>query len=256
MTFAPGSMSLTGKLTPPRPADSVWRYMDLPRFMSLVQNRSLPFAAARAMEDKWEGSSTAPRPAYVDPTFDMTVTSTMQERLAKASTYISSWYQAEGESVAMWQLYGRSAGGVCIKATWDSLTSSLNGPVDVDGGYVTYLDSYSKPTVSVRNEYDMFMLKRDVFSHEREVRLLAHQPGSFGPIEYDAGNSLGFGGWADDDLPLVLPVPVDVEQLIESAYLAPSTPKWIEETVRKFVLDSGLAINLQRSTIEALPPRY
>jgi hypothetical protein len=249
-------MSLAGHATPPRPADSVWRYMDLPRFMSLLQNQALPFAAARAMEDKWEGSSTVPRPAYVDPTFDMTVTPSMQERLAKASTYISSWYRAKGESVAMWQLYGRSAGGVCIKSSWGSLTSSLGGPIDVDGGYVQYVRSYSRGRIPALNEHDLFMHKRDVFSHEKEVRLLAHQPGSFDPITYDGGYSLGFGDMFPADLPMVLAIPVDVARLVKSAYLAPSTPVWVEETIRRFVQDSGMGINLQRSRIEALPPRH
>jgi hypothetical protein len=41
-----------------RPADqeSVWRYMDLARFLSLLQTSALHFARADQMSDRWEGS--------------------------------------------------------------------------------------------------------------------------------------------------------------------------------------------------------
>lgn len=35
----------------------VWRYMDLSRYLSLLQTKSLAFARADQMSDRWEGRS-------------------------------------------------------------------------------------------------------------------------------------------------------------------------------------------------------
>lgn len=40
----------------PAPGEHVWRYMDLARYLSLLDNEALHFARADQMADRWEGS--------------------------------------------------------------------------------------------------------------------------------------------------------------------------------------------------------
>jgi hypothetical protein len=43
------------ELVEPGGGDSVWRYMDLARFVSLLDRSALFFTQASRMVDKWEG---------------------------------------------------------------------------------------------------------------------------------------------------------------------------------------------------------
>jgi hypothetical protein len=38
----------------------LWRYVDLPKFLSMLQHDALHFARSDSMEDKFEGSTTEP----------------------------------------------------------------------------------------------------------------------------------------------------------------------------------------------------
>src|SRR5689334_19227299 len=115
---------------PTHPDISVWRFMDLSKFVDLLQQHRLFFARVDALGDPFEGTitrRTAETAAdvilrrYVEPVWkeqagppDKIVEAmrcTMQkarEHFREKQAYVSCWHMNEHESAAMWKLYSRS----------------------------------------------------------------------------------------------------------------------------------------------------
>src|SRR5258708_6357986 len=173
------------------PEDTViWRYVSLPKFLSLVASQALFFARADRLGDPFEGTFPTQN---LDPTYESVAevvgpyianAAGEKERLTqkfldgvrslRPKTLINCWYSSPHESAAMWGLYAGEEGGVCIQSTVGSLKRSLHhhGAVpEVFIGAVRYID-YSVAAIPMTNLPHAFWTKRISFSHEREIRAL------------------------------------------------------------------------------------
>src|SRR5215470_10304141 len=112
---------------------SVWRYLDLAKFVSLLKDRALYLARADSFEDKWEGSfgaldaaereRAAPkRPKKLDAA---TYSYWVLPRLLPANTFLNCWHVNNGESEAMWSLYTTRTYGVALQSTITRLSRAL-----------------------------------------------------------------------------------------------------------------------------------
>jgi hypothetical protein len=164
----------------------IWRYMDLAKYLSMLDRRRLFFARATLLDDPFEGSSTKMMVSareYVranretDPALaeykDMpeAVFTQMGDifRQSVQSYLISCWHMNEHESAAMWKLYSSSNEAVCIRSTYRRLRRCL--PQCVFVGEVSYID-YETEGFSPRNVFNAIMHKRLSFAHERELRAI------------------------------------------------------------------------------------
>ncbi len=121
---------------------TIWRYMDLARFVSILATRRLWFAkAATLRDDSYEGFAKAAR-LTVPPGYDVPKwiarkmpdgnTSQISPRQmmadfsdnaaevcenAREYLYVNSWCLGESESMAMWQIYGSLGSGVALKSS-------------------------------------------------------------------------------------------------------------------------------------------
>lgn len=124
----------------PPPADldvKLWRYVDLSKFLHLVQNRQLHFCRADRLGDPFEGSSTRPtrdaifQQLSADPDVTEDVVNEYMSRLAmitqlgRQENYISCWHAADHESAAMWSLYSQSFESVALQTTFSKLAEQL-----------------------------------------------------------------------------------------------------------------------------------
>jgi hypothetical protein len=146
---------------------AIWRYMDLPRFVSMLATRGLWFAkAATLRDDPYEGFCKAicletpppddgPKCIREETTEGINVISLRQmiARLSQLSAayfenardhlYVNSWCLGESESMAMWQIYGAFGFGVAVKSSVGRFHRSAMFDVDsshYDFGKVTYHD--------------------------------------------------------------------------------------------------------------------
>lgn len=233
----------------PSSDDKLWRYMNLAKFISLLSTRKLYFASIDSFEDVFEGaySTNESREAILafnraiylhnkhqkchDDDFEgcsinseaetakeekiIRVMNVLMERtgkLLRRSTYVNCWHLSENESDAMWKLYS-SAGkdGIAIQTTYNNFKIAISSEVNVKVRKVQYID-YLNTYADIEEPY---WYKRKSFEYENEVRaLIAH-------TEYDLAG---------------LPVPVDLEKLIENIYVSPYAPPWYFDVV-KSVLD-------------------
>ena len=176
MPFVTGHDSFEDRIVPD--GASVWRYMDLARFVSMLEDASLVFPSAAVLQkaDKWEGAfgplnvQMRAENDDTDPPYGSGWTRWQRENYAKIM-YINCWHVSEDESAAMWDIYQREGRGVAVRSTWGDLTASLTGTRDVYGGYIRYID-YETTLVEEYNGFNAFMYKRRSFEHEREARLI------------------------------------------------------------------------------------
>lgn len=123
----------------------IWRYMDLPKFVSMLSTGHLWFSkAANLLDDPHEGFCDAahrefpsdeygPGPIEVQGPVGISFERMFAElsystaeacRNARDHLYLNSWCLAS-ESMAMWQIYSSLAYGVAIKSSVDQYQRAL-----------------------------------------------------------------------------------------------------------------------------------
>lgn len=213
----------------------------------MIQGRALHFARLDQMADRWEGAfgmaNAQARPEwYGDNWPQMAVQYPLMHDFRRTRIHIHCWHRSDVESAAMWSLYQRDGRGVAIQTTWERLTGSITEARDIHGGLVEYID-YNKVVIPEGNMFDPVLRKRLSFAHENEVRLIM-LTGRTAPDPTGEGQAIDLG-----PEPFVVPVPVDLAELVQGVHVAPDSPDWhfnlIEDVTRKYgfpfpVLQSAL----------------
>ncbi len=103
---------------------------------------------------------------------------------------------------------------------------------------VKYID-YDHEWISPDNMFSPFMYKRKSFEHENEARaVIARYPAELNQ-ETISGNGLK--------------VKVDILNLIERIYVAPSSPNWFAELVKEVVAKYGYDFQVMHSRLNDQP---
>lgn len=230
---------------------AVWRYMDLERYLSLLQSGCLHFARADQMADRWEGSysqvNIALRPELYGEHYEQIAASRIGARAGMLQrTHMNCWHLAAVESAAMWDIYQREGRGVAVRSTWGDLTGSITRERAVYGARVRYVD-YSSTFIPEGNVFDAFMHKRESFSHEKEVRFIM-LTGHSAPHPTGSETAIDLG-----PEPEVIPVSVDLARLVHDAYVAPDAPVWITEVIANVTSAYGYQFPVRQSDLGTDP---
>ena len=243
----------------PSPDTELWRYVDFPKFVSLLDSRQLFFTRADKFEDHFEGargfnfhkdaiySSLKPqltlkvkselkKNGIIHPTDDeieaglkieiLLLLKTQQKK--REEYFVSCWHANDMESEAMWKLYISAKNqGIAIQTTMERLCYSI-GNSNFELGEVNYI-SYEKPlgVDSVPVWY-----KRKAFQHEQEVRAIIKESGT------------SLEGKAID---------VDLDILIDKVYVSPSAPTWFASLVERTIGKYGLKKMVEHSKLDEEP---
>ena len=191
-----------------RPAPSeeskLWRYMGLPKYLSLLQDRSLFFCSLEMMarSDPFEGTLPASRfvhrkwasindvPEHIrdkflspdegDPEFKLQrLKDNAELRIRHAyasrkSYFINCWHLSEFESAAMWDIYSRRNEAIAILSSESRFQAAFaNAYQDIMGGKIAY-GEYSDEDFEMddSNAFTPVLHKRNSFSYEQEYRLV------------------------------------------------------------------------------------
>lgn len=245
----------------PEPTTRLWKFMDLSKFLSLIQRCELYFRRADCFDDPYEGArGTKKNEAYWDEYYKKwlveVVKSTKQitgkdvadkeahneslrllsqlKKIGKndrATTFVCCWHANEFESEAMWNLYTSDAKqGIAIQTSKESLYLALDREPSIAIGYVNYID-FKKDFTDIN---DAFFYKRNSFAHEKEVRcVIRHR---------DLKN-----------LPTGIYIPIDLNRLIENIYISPTSQPWFYDVVKNIVDKYDLKKNVLQSTLNEEP---
>lgn len=161
-------------------------------------------------------------------------------------TAVNCWHENDQESAAMWQLYLASNEGVAIETSFKRMSNSFAGvQEDVYIGHITYID-HEKEKIPLGNTLYPLVTKRKSFQHEREVRAVIWRglAGTNQLCDTKAPNPWGNHGEL---------VPVDMNLLIKTVYLAPGSPEWFVDIVQDVISRYGLKKPVKSSKIDEDP---
>lgn len=252
---------------PPESYAQVWRYMTLPKYLSLLQTGSLYFGRLDLMEDAWEG---APHMGGLEAevrnlgTARDDVRAVARQSLLnlaafqRRSTYVSCWHMAEEESAAMWSLYQQDNAGIAIQTDWHALNSSLDPWIPFLEAQVVY-GSHFEGGGKHFNLPASLCTKRRSFAHEREARILYldAQKEFKADMDYFKYQGTKIARPRDHalearlaELPSGIPMKADIKRLVGRVVLAPYMPPWVEEAVRETTARFGFEFPVGRSALD------
>jgi len=257
---------------PPDPAATIWRYMDLAKFLSVLDKSALYFARLDQLSnvDPFEGYYTSMNLQFEERKFEdmpqawkvekgikdekmfqsildsLKRTREVVKQLRKL-TFVSSWHVQEHESAAMWILYLKSQDGIAIQSTYQSFIDSLKDyqNFNVSSGMINYID-YNKEAIPMLNALLPYLYKRKSFEHERELRAIIWTP-------QDGKNDLTDPNKNKFKNVFGIYVPVNIDVLIGRVYIAPTSPSWMVELIEAIVKRFGLNKQVVHSSLSEVP---
>lgn len=228
----------------------LWRYIDLSKFVSLLQKKKLVLPRVDLLGDPFEGSLPMTYQSYIEyisqegiennnsiKKEDTEFMSKIRKALTK-SLYVSCWHMNEHESFAMWKIYRASNESLSIKTTYKKLRDII--PDSCYIGKVKYVD-FSTYELRGSNAVETFLIKRKNFEYEREVRIIM-------PNNFELTQALK----GEDTKPLES-IEMPLNELITAIYVSPDSPRWYEEIIVELCEQYGLYAPVRRSTLEGTP---
>lgn len=206
----------------------IWRYLDFPKFVSLLHEKKLFFVQACKLPDRFEGRWVKTN-TKLDEHF----------KKYKKFTCICCWQKSEKESALMWEVYPKSDYGIAIQSTFNRLRQSFVNENSIYCGEVNYTDSVlnSIPTSTL----EPFFRKRIYFKEENEIRAVYQE------IDMDEKKStidfVNYGAYFI----------VDLDKLIEKIYISPKAEKWFHNLVQSIVNKYELNKEVKMSSLGDTP---
>jgi hypothetical protein len=226
--------------------------MDLSKYVSLLQTAALFFSRVDFMDDPYEGAASHAnrnlRPV-VDP---RGVPQAVLDGISRHRqwerqwTFINCWHMNEFESDAMWRLYTRTTDAVAIQSTYARLHQVL--PSSAYLGVIEYID-YKTEWMPEGNAFYRFMHKRKSFEHERELRALIQVT----PLKPDPGGSAGQTFEYIENTEAGRAVQVELVELIEKIYIAPTAASWFRDVVKSITAKYGIDLPVVQSALDQKP---
>ncbi len=243
----------------------IWRYLDLSRFLALLENKALHFSHVFSFEDRYDGifnclteddyydvtdegkiiridsSSLDPRSAENSAKFKVFIG--LHHQALLNATGINCWRIDEGESHAMWRTFLKSDEGIAIESTVDNLIMAVSpGNYKLAIGKVRYID-YSQEKIPIDNILNAFFYKNKYFEHEKELRLICYLPNERvpGPVLLENRQSIPKNG---------VDLPVELSSLITAIYISPYAASWFGDIVAAVAKRFDLQVPVNTSVIK------
>jgi hypothetical protein len=240
----------------------LWRYMDLYKFVWLLENSALYFARADTLGDEFEGSfpetSKEQRlkewAAFVAKAEEeakrknLRPTNTPWEvisevrRWVRQWVWVSCWHSSDAESDAMWRVYGGyTAQSVAVRTDLASLQACV--PAGTEVVPVKYID-FRTECIPELELHAPFKHKRIEFKADQEVRAMIYNIPERSPgLVVPEGTNTEYGK-------IVL---VDLTKLLKAVHVAPKAQAGFPEMISKLVKRYSLNIPVERSSLGTTP---
>lgn len=209
----------------------VWRYVTLPKFISLLNSESLYLSRLDFLNDPHEGAFPRQMVEYRDflymkeGSLDRLPGHVLRNQDSRTCCYVNCWALSDFESEALWRLYCGPNEGIAIQSNYSKLIEVIRPDEELFLGCVTYLDyesqNFNNPWWPAGgNTFQPVMHKRLAFAHEQEVRI---------------AKWLHHYHLSETDRPSGVSVPIVINDLIENIYISPYAPEWYSKVVQDVV---------------------
>jgi hypothetical protein len=221
----------------------LWRYMDIAKFVSMLEQNAIWLARADTFGDKYEGRFPDEMREYIENAYEayddedddspVNDASDFQDYLVK-NTFISCWHHNLEENMVMWEIYGKETNAIAIQTTAKSIVNSID---------TSFISGYSLKMKNVEyknaNEIsgipryeDSFFRKRKHFSFEKEVRISLDTYNRSNPTKNTAyGHKLR--------------VPV-MSEMVHKVLIHPDSQDWFYDVVCSITTKYSLEVSVER----------
>ena len=235
---------------------TIWRYMSLAKFCSMLSRKALFFSLIGDMEDKYEGFIyPLVSPEEGNHLWRIEYSGYVIVREFARTALVSCWTESGYESSLMWEHYAGEE-GVAICTTFQNLKDSIrtDGELPIAFGQVEYVDYNDRevsrlgtaPLFHKRMEYReegevRAILPGPHWDPERDIRYQGNMPVAHIPLDPDVAEQRGRY------------IPVDLEVLVREVVLPPNSKPWFAEVVESVIRNSSISPRIMRSAIESPP---
>jgi hypothetical protein len=204
----------------------LWRYMDLAKFVSMLEKEAIWLARADTFGDKHEGRFPNEMREYIDKAYEdfdenddspVKDASDFQDYLVK-NTFISCWHHNLEENMVMWEIYGKDKNAVAIQTTVENLANNINSS-GLSGHSLIMKNVEYKNADEISGVLlyeDCFFKKRRHFSFEQEVRISLDTYFRLNPTK---------------DTPYGYELPVFPSGIIQKVLIHPDSSKWFYDVI-------------------------
>ena len=159
-------------------------------------------------------------------------------------TFISCWTRKEHEDMGLWQSYVRGS-GVATKTTFRALTNAMRTEERMHITEVQYID-FADEAMHDFNSLSPYIHKRIQYSGESELRAIIHLR------RFPAGVSV-VGEELAAQAPPGIPVPVDLDLLVQEIRVYPNAPSWFRTTIAAVAERFQLSCPVTVSEVDGIP---
>jgi hypothetical protein len=219
----------------------IWRYMDLAKFVSLLEQNALWLARADTFRDKHEGRFPDEMRKFIEKAYEgfddsdpspVKDADDFQDYLVK-NTFVSCWHKNSDENMVMWEIYGRDNNAVAIQTTVENIennidTSNLTGHSLILKSIV-YQNADEVSDVILYEE--CFFRKRSHFSFEQEVRISLDTYSRISPSK---------------NTPHGHKLPIHVNGLIDKVLVHPDSSGWFLDAINSITTKYGIHAPVMR----------
>lgn len=170
----------------------------------------------------------------------------LHQHLIRGRRFVNCWHLSEGESDAMWKLYSSSGESVCLETTYGQLQQQVPESEYSRIGLVNYLDYDRVTTPQGQGSFDPAFLKKDAFSHEKEVRI------SITELHTEEAKSNFFNELLSPNRSGIS-LKVDLNLLINQVRVNPLAPDWFLELVKYSTRKFGYHFDIEKSELSSDP---
>lgn len=245
---------------------TLFKYMDLSKFLYLVTTRKLYMHRLDDFEDIFESTipDTTYKPetqaykflenslkvnGYSDKDINEKMSKdpqTLRDKYRKlsekfrVSTHITCFHNNDYESAAMWKLYCQGKDGIAIKTTANNLIGSIDESPDekLHLGKVAYSD-FSKEDIDFVIPYSLALNKRKSFEHEKEIRLFKYNE-FFYKNKYEDLRKTNIGFNVEN---------INIETFISEILISPYAESYIQQVIEDILKKCNYKIKVTKSTL-------
>ena len=218
----------------------LWRYMDLSKFVSLIEKNALWLARADTFRDKHEGRFPDDMRMAIEKAFkglddDSSVVEDADDFLdyLRKNTFINCWHKNFDENMVMWEIYGRDTNALAIQTTANNIRDNVSS--DKLSGFSLILKSVTYKRADeisgVLPYEECFFIKRPHFSFEAEVRISLDTYSRHGPTK---------------KTPYGYYLSVSLNGFIEKILIHPDSPDWFMDAINSLTKKYGVHAPVER----------
>lgn len=239
--FEPGKVRIGARL---RSQDILWRYLDAAKFADFLENQTLFFCRGDQFADKFEGSFTKSLAHSIEQSYkDNNIAFTYEEfrQRIRERVFVNCWHRSQDDSMAMWDLYGRSTCSVAITTTVGQLKKALE---EQQHDYcffmerVRYVKHWRDPELDITPYSRVFAYKVKAYEFEKEVRVLLDR--SADEFHSDVSET-------------GMPIKIRPASVLRSVVVAPEAPDWFRKLVGQLSKRYAISAPVHRSKLAVEP---